>query len=218
MNEETRAKLGEMAVNAAKAVNYVGPGTVEFIYDCSTESFYFMEMNTRLQVEHPITEMITGQDLVEWQIKVIRLEPKVKLNFKIAEGLPLPLKQEELTIDGHSVEARIYAENTYNNFMPDTGKLLYFKYPANESNRLRIETGVQAGDEISIHYDPMIAKVVVKGRDRYEAIKRLDLALSQIHIVGVETNVPFLQRILRVDDFTEQKIDTKFITVGIYQK
>ncbi|KAF6385107.1 methylcrotonoyl-CoA carboxylase 1 [Rhinolophus ferrumequinum] len=148
---EVRKKLGEAAVRAAKAVNYVGAGTVEFIMD-SKHNFYFMEMNTRLQVEHPVTEMITGTDLVEWQLK-------------IAAGEKIPLSQEEITLQGHAFEARIYAEDPHNNFMPGAGPLVHLSIPQ-EDLSTRIETGVRQGDEVSVHYDPMIAKLVVWAADR----------------------------------------------------
>jgi len=160
--------LGEKAVAAAKAVNYEGAGTIEFIWDCDTEQFYFMEMNTRLQVEHPVTEMITNQDLVEWQLQV-------------ASGSDLPLNQEQIRINGHAIEARIYAENTENNFMPDVGRLKLFQLPPPRAD-VRVETGLREGDYISVYYDPMIAKVIAHGTTRNEALKKLSQALKEFRV------------------------------------
>ncbi|TRZ01118.1 hypothetical protein DNTS_007843 [Danionella cerebrum] len=164
ISAEVRQKLGEAAVRAAKAVNYVGAGTVEFIMDAQ-HNFFFMEMNTRLQVEHPVSEMITGTDLVEWQLRV-------------AAGERLPLTQEQIVLSGHSFEARIYAEDPNNNFLPGAGPLLHLSTPAADQNT-RIETGVRQGDEVSAHYDPMIAKLVVWGEDRSAALKKLRYCLRQ---------------------------------------
>ncbi|XP_011944182.1 PREDICTED: methylcrotonoyl-CoA carboxylase subunit alpha, mitochondrial isoform X5 [Cercocebus atys] len=164
---EVRKKLGEAAVRAAKAVNYVGAGTVEFIMD-SKHNFYFMEMNTRLQVEHPVTEMITGTDLVEWQLR-------------IAAGEKIPLSQEEITLQGHAFEARIYAEDPSNNFMPGAGPLVHLSTPRADPST-RIETGVRQGDEVSVHYDPMIAKLVVWAADRQAALTKLRYSLRQYNI------------------------------------
>ena len=147
IDENKRHSMGKTATQAALAVGYVGAGTVEFIFDEVTKEFYFMEMNTRLQVEHPVTEMITGLDLVEWQ-------------FKVASGLVLPLKQSEIIRNGHAVEARIYAENPYNSFLPTSGKLVHMSTPATGQN-VRIDSGVVQGDEISVFYDPLIAKLIV---------------------------------------------------------
>ncbi|XP_072852349.2 methylcrotonoyl-CoA carboxylase subunit alpha, mitochondrial [Pogona vitticeps] len=193
---EVRRKLGEAAVKAAKAVNYVGAGTVEFIMD-SQHNFYFMEMNTRLQVEHPVTEMITGTDLVEWQLK-------------IAAGDKIPLSQEEIQLKGHSFEARIYAEDPNNNFMPGAGPLLYLSTPPSDSCT-RIETGVRQGDEVSIHYDPMIAKLVVWSEDRQAALRKLRYCLQQYNIVGLSTNVDFLLNLSGHPEFAAGRIHTNFI-------
>ncbi|KAM3835263.1 methylcrotonoyl-CoA carboxylase subunit alpha, mitochondrial [Vipera latastei] len=193
---EVRRKLGEAAVRAAKAVNYVGAGTVEFIMD-SAHNFYFMEMNTRLQVEHPVTEMITGTDLVEWQLKV-------------AAGEKIPLTQEEIVLKGHAFEARIYAEDPNNNFMPGAGPLLHLSTPSADSCT-RIETGVRQGDEVSIHYDPMIAKLVVWAEDRPAALRRLRYCLQQYNIVGLSTNVDFLLNLSAHPDFEAGKVHTNFI-------
>uniref|UniRef100_W5LXL3 Methylcrotonoyl-CoA carboxylase subunit alpha, mitochondrial n=1 Tax=Lepisosteus oculatus TaxID=7918 RepID=W5LXL3_LEPOC len=171
ISPEVRRKLGEAAVRAAKAVSYVGAGTVEFIMD-SQHNFYFMEMNTRLQVEHPVTEMITGTDLVEWQLRV-------------AAGEALPLKQEEIALRGHSFEARIYAEDPDNDFLPGAGPLLHLSTPRADA-LTRIETGVRQGDEVSVHYDPMIAKLVVWGEDRSAALKKLRYCLRQYNVSSVD--------------------------------
>lgn len=196
ISEATRRAIGEAAVKAAKAVNYVGAGTVEFIMD-KNEKFYFMEMNTRLQVEHPITEMITGVDLVEWQIKV-------------AGGRPLPQRQEELKLRGHAFEARVYAEDPKNNFMPGAGMLQYLATPEPRTD-LRIETGVRQGDEVSVHYDPMIAKVVVWAEDRNAALLKIQAALLQYHVAGLSTNVPFLLSLASHAHFAAGEVHTGFI-------
>nr|KAF6382836.1 methylcrotonoyl-CoA carboxylase 1 [Pipistrellus kuhlii] len=193
---EVRKKLGEAAVRAAKAVNYVGAGTVEFIMD-SKHDFYFMEMNTRLQVEHPVTEMITGTDLVEWQLK-------------IAAGEKIPLSQEEITLQGHAFEARIYAEDPLNNFMPGAGPLVHLSTPPADL-ATRIETGVRQGDEVSVHYDPMIAKLVVWAADRQAALTKLQYSLRQYHIVGLHTNIDFLLRLAGHPEFKAGNVHTDFI-------
>lgn len=193
---EVRKRLGEAAVRAAKAVNYVGAGTVEFIMD-SKHDFYFMEMNTRLQVEHPVTEMITGTDLVEWQIKV-------------AAGEKIPLNQEEITLQGHAFEARIYAEDPQNNFMPGAGPLVHLATPPADLST-RIETGVRQGDEVSVHYDPMIAKLVVWAADRQAALTKLRSSLRQYHIVGLHTNIDFLLRLAGHPEFKAGNVHTDFI-------
>jgi 3-methylcrotonyl-CoA carboxylase alpha subunit len=196
MTPERRAAMGKAAVDAAKAVGYVGAGTVEFIAN-QDGSFYFMEMNTRLQVEHPVTEMITGLDLVEWQLRV-------------ASGEPLPLSQEQLEIDGHAIEARIYAEDPDKGFLPSTGRLLHLSPPP-ESDHVRIDTGVEQGDEITPHYDPMIAKLIVWGADRRQALARMRQALAQYRIVGVSNNVDFLARLVAVPSFANAELDTGLI-------
>ncbi|XP_055863272.1 methylcrotonoyl-CoA carboxylase subunit alpha, mitochondrial-like [Biomphalaria glabrata] len=196
LTEEVRKSIGEAAVRAARAVNYVGAGTVEFIMDKNLK-FYFMEMNTRLQVEHPITEMITGTDLVEWQLRV-------------AAGETLPMKQEELKIRGHAFEARIYAEDPDSGFMPGSGKLLHLKTPTPACD-LRIETGVRQGDEVSVHYDPMIAKLVVWSDDRQSALKRTVAALRDYHIVGLSTNIRFLMALASHQSFKAGDVNTDFI-------
>ncbi|MCW8861286.1 MAG: acetyl/propionyl/methylcrotonyl-CoA carboxylase subunit alpha [Rhodospirillales bacterium] len=196
MTPELRRKMGEAAVNAAKAIGYVGAGTVEFLLD-EDGSFYFMEMNTRLQVEHPVTEMITGQDLVEWQLRV-------------AEGGHLPLSQDELGVDGHSMEARIYAEDPDRNFLPATGTLRRLRFPVEEPH-VRVETGVREGDEVSIYYDPMIAKLVVWGEDRNAAVRLLRQALGEVKIAGLSTNVDFLASVAGHPAFMEGDVTTRFI-------
>jgi len=210
MTAERRAQMGEAAVAAAKAVNYQGAGTVEFIAE-QDGRFYFMEMNTRLQVEHPVTEAITGLDLVEWQLRV-------------AAGEPLPLKQEELTFRGHAIEARICAENPEGGFLPATGTLQVARWPAHvafrrnpdaerfhEAAAVRVDAGVGEGDAISPFYDSMIAKLIVWGEDRAQALARLDVALRDTHIVGLHTNVAFLRRCAATKSFTEADLDTALI-------
>ncbi len=184
------------AVDAAKAVGYVGAGTVEFIAH-QDGSFYFMEMNTRLQVEHPVTEMITGLDLVEWQLRV-------------AAGEPLPLRQDQLALDGHALEARIYAEDPDKGFLPSTGRLLHLSPPA-ESEHVRVDTGVEQGDAITPHYDPMIAKLIVWDRTRHAALARMRQALAQYRVVGVANNVEFLSRLVAVPSFANADLDTALI-------
>ncbi|THT98738.1 acetyl/propionyl/methylcrotonyl-CoA carboxylase subunit alpha [Lampropedia puyangensis] len=203
-----RQEMGQAAVAAAKAVNYVGAGTVEFIveqpggYDKPEDmKFYFMEMNTRLQVEHPVTEAITGADLVEWQLRV-------------AYGEPLPKQQEELHIHGHAIEARINAENPDNDFLPATGNLSVYRKPQASSfaiSEVRIDDGVREGDAISPYYDSMIAKLIVHGDTREQALARLDEALAQLHIVGLPTNVQFLRRAIKTESFAKGKLDTALI-------
>ncbi|WP_119153671.1 acetyl/propionyl/methylcrotonyl-CoA carboxylase subunit alpha [Caldimonas tepidiphila] len=196
MTPERRAAMGRAAVEAAKAVGYVGAGTVEFIAN-QDGSFYFMEMNTRLQVEHPVTEMITGLDLVEWQLRV-------------AAGEPLPLRQEQLAIHGHALEARIYAEDPDKGFLPSTGKLLHLAPPP-ESDHVRVDTGVEQGDEITPHYDPMIAKLIVWDLDRERALARMRAALAQYRVVGVANNVEFLSRLVTAPAFANADLDTALI-------
>ncbi|MFG6430910.1 acetyl/propionyl/methylcrotonyl-CoA carboxylase subunit alpha [Roseateles sp. LYH14W] len=200
MTAERRAQMGEAAVAAAKAVGYVGAGTVEFIAE-QDGRFYFMEMNTRLQVEHPVTEAITGQDLVEWQLRV-------------ASGEPLPLKQHELRMLGHAIEARICAENPDGGFLPATGRLDVARWPAHvafQRGTVRIDAGVREGDAISPFYDSMVAKLIVWGEDRAQALARLDLALRDTHIVGLQTNVAFLRRCAATASFSNADLDTGLI-------
>ncbi len=215
---DIRQKMGEAALQAAKAINYVGAGTVEFLYD-EDGSFYFMEMNTRLQVEHPVTEMITGEDLVRWQLDV-------------AEGKALPKTQSELTLTGHAFEARIYAEDPNNDFLPASGTLSLIKTPMlstttsdqnspliktptissqSSASKVRIDTGVQQGDDISVYYDPMISKLVVWGENREAALKQLISALKQYHIDGVTTNIDFLIDVASSTPFSNAELTTTFI-------
>jgi 3-methylcrotonyl-CoA carboxylase alpha subunit len=196
MTLERRRQMGEAAVAAAKAVGYVGAGTVEFIAN-QDGSFYFMEMNTRLQVEHPVTEMITGQDLVEWQLRV-------------AAGQPLPLAQEQLQIRGHALEARIYAEDANKGFLPSTGKLIRLSPPA-ESLNVRVDTGVEEGDEITPFYDPMIAKLIVWDEHRDAALARMRKALADYQVAGVTTNIDFLSRLVACPAFAGADLDTGLI-------
>ncbi len=201
MSQARRNSMGEAAVAAAKAIGYVGAGTVEFIAEPgegkAAGTFYFMEMNTRLQVEHPVTEMITGLDLVEWQLRV-------------ACGEPLPRTQDELAINGHALEARIYAEDPAKNFLPSTGRIAHLTTPA-ESRHVRIDTGVCAGDAITPFYDPMIAKLIVWDVDRPSALARMRSALEQFQVVGVSTNTEFLARLIACEAFAAADLDTGLI-------
>ena len=211
MTEELRARMGQAAVEAARAVDYVGAGTVEFIVEQpggyahpEQMKFYFMEMNTRLQVEHPVTEAITGLDLVEWQLRV-------------ANGEPLPLRQDQLQIHGHAIEARICAENPDNNFLPATGTLQVYGLPAHVTferapQGTRVDSGVRQGDTISPFYDSMVAKLIVHGATRAEALARLDAALAQTHIVGLATNVQFLRHVTTSASFAQAQLDTALIS------
>lgn len=196
MSESLRREMGEAAVTAARAIDYRGAGTVEFLLD-EDGSFYFMEMNTRLQVEHPVTEMITGQDLVQWQLQV-------------ASGVALPLHQDEVQINGHAFEARVYAEDPDNDFLPATGTLDFLQ-PPEESAHVRIDTGVRQGDEVSVYYDPMIAKLVVWDESRERALQRLGNALAEYRISGTVTNLDFLYNLATSRPFVEAELDTGFI-------
>ena len=204
MTQKRRNEMGEAALAAARAVNYVGAGTVEFIAESGTDRagalsgpFYFMEMNTRLQVEHPVTEMITGLDLVEWQLRV-------------AAGEPLPLAQDDLAIRGHAIEARVYAEDPARDFLPQTGRLAHLRFPADAAD-LRTDTGVEAGASITPYYDPMIAKLIAWGQDRRAALARLASALDEVEIAGLRTNVEFLARTVRSRAFAAAELDTGLI-------
>jgi len=204
MTAALRAQMGEAAVAAASAVNYVGAGTVEFIVEQREDGsmqFFFMEMNTRLQVEHPVTEAITGQDLVEWQLRV-------------ASGEPLPLRQDQLVLSGHAIEARICAESPDNNFLPATGTLHVYGLPACtsfERGVVRVDSGVRQGDAISPFYDSMVAKLIVHGDTREQALARLDAALAHTHIVGPSTNVQFLRHVIQSESFRKANLDTALI-------
>ncbi|RBP17648.1 3-methylcrotonyl-CoA carboxylase alpha subunit [Roseiarcus fermentans] len=193
---ERRKAMGEAAVAAARAVNYVGAGTVEFIAE--GDAFYFMEMNTRLQVEHPVTEMVTGLDLVEWQIRV-------------AAGEPLPLGPERLRLRGAAIEARVYAEDPARDFLPAVGTLRHLRQPAEKPGEVRVDTGVAQGDRITPHYDPMIAKLIVWGEDRPAAVRRLAAALADYEVVGVATNLDLLRRIADHPAYAAAELDTGFI-------
>ena len=195
LSPERRRAMGEAGCAAARAVGYFGAGTVEFIVE--EDAFYFMEMNTRLQVEHPVTEMITGQDLVEWQLLV-------------AAGETLPLRQDELSITGHAIEARLYAEDPERDFLPSIGTIRHFATPA-QGPHVRIDTGVRSGDAISMHYDPMIAKLIVWDRDRTSALQRLTHALDECAIVGIRSNVGFLRAIAGHPAFAAAELETGFI-------
>jgi 3-methylcrotonyl-CoA carboxylase alpha subunit len=204
LTPELRRSLGETAIAAARAVGYIGAGTVEFLVDQDAQ-FYFMEMNTRLQVEHPVTEMITGHDLVEWQLRV-------------AAGMPLPVPQNRLTIHGHAIEARIYAENPDKHFLPSVGTLRILKLPEAvefEIGRapapVRVDSGVRAGDLITPYYDPMIAKLIVWGIDRTDAVARLGTALSDFVTLGLQTNRAFLSRLVSSSEFVAADFDTNLI-------
>ena len=198
MTAEMRAAMGRAAVRAAEAIGYRGAGTVEFIVDASEglrpDRFWFMEMNTRLQVEHPVTEAVTGVDLVEWQ-------------FRVAAGEPLPARQEELALAGHAVEARLYAEDVPRGFLPATGRLSHLRFPAT----VRADTGVRAGDEITPHYDPMIAKIVVHGATRDIALSKLRRALDDTEVAGTVTNLGFLRALARHVGFGKGDVDTGLI-------
>ncbi len=197
-DDDMREKMGAAAVAAARAIAYRGAGTIEFIVGADRQ-FFFMEMNTRLQVEHPITEMITGEDLVEWQLRV-------------AAGEPLPLAQNEIITGGHAIEVRICAEDPANDFLPETGRMQLFATPiADEDEDVRLDTGVVTGDTISVYYDPMIAKLITWGADRDEATRRMQNALGETEVLGVKTNLEFLQQLVRHPAFLAGDTDTGFI-------
>lgn len=195
LGAKLRAELGRAALAAARAIGYVGAGTVEFLLD--KKLFYFMEMNTRLQVEHPVTEMVTGHDLVAWQLRV-------------AAGEPLPCRQEDLALRGHAVEARLYAEDPARGFLPAAGRLERLRFPE-VGAQVRIDSGVREGDEISRHYDPMIAKLIVAGADRPAALAGLERALGETEVAGVATNLAFLRRIAAHAAYRAGRIDTAFV-------
>jgi len=206
MTAEMRAAMGRAATEAARAVGYEGAGTVEFIADGAQglrpNGFWFMEMNTRLQVEHPVTEAITGLDLVE-------------LQFRVAAGEALPLGQDDVRIDGHAAEARLYAEDPERNFLPSTGKLTALEFPGGEG--VRIDTGVEAGSVVSPYYDPMIAKVIAHGHDRNEALERLATALGNTVVVGPHANAAFLKALVSHPEFRAGRFDTGFIDRNLSQ-
>lgn len=196
LEEKQRAALGQLAIAAARAINYAGAGTVEFIMD-EDGACYFMEMNTRLQVEHPVTELVTGQDLVAWQLRV-------------AAGEPLPATQEQLALRGHALEARLYAEDPHNGFLPATGRLNRLRFPE-ESAHVRVDAGVRQGDVITMHYDPMMAKLIVWDEDRARCLQRMSDALHQTEVDGVATNIDFLAAVVAHPAFQAADIDTGFI-------
>lgn len=193
---ELRKEMGECAVKVAKAVNYVGAGTVEFLVSDVDRSFYFLEMNTRLQVEHPVTELVTGIDLVREQIRV-------------AWGEELSFSQDEIQINGHAIECRVYAEDPDANFMPSPGKITRLRLP--QGPGVRDDGGVYEGAEVSIYYDPMISKLAVHGRDRNEAIDRMRRALEEYEVGGIKTTLPFFRDVMRDQEFIDGKLDTGFI-------
>ena len=196
LDSDLRARMGAAAVAAAQAVGYVNAGTVEFIVDPETRAFYFLEMNTRLQVEHPITEMVTGLDLAQWQIR-------------IAAGEPFPYPQHALAQQGHALECRVYAEDPASGFLPSTGDLLLTRFP--QGPGIRVDAGVIAGGAITHHYDPLIAKIIVHAEDRNAAIRRMIYALQQTAIHGVTTNIDFLLAVLQHPDFRAGRADTKWV-------
>ena len=197
LSTDLRRHLHESALRLVEEQRYLGAGTVEFIYDCDRDEFYFLEMNTRIQVEHSVTEMITGIDLVRWQV-----EAAVQAYDRI--------KEYDHDCSGHGLECRLYAERPEANFLPSTGVLTRFAFPAEEGD-LRIDTGLREGDRITPFYDPMIAKVITKGSTRREAIMRMSDALSRIEIAGVSTNLNFLREIIHDARFTELRITTRYI-------
>ena len=196
LTPELRARMGESAVNAAKAVNYFNAGTVEFIFDPKLSTFYFLEMNTRLQVEHPVTELVTGLDLVHWQIR-------------IAAGEKFPFTQEDLHQHGHAIECRVYAEDPSTGFLPSTGKLLQFIQP--QGPGIRVDSGFAIGDDVTHFYDPLLAKLIVHAGSREDAIQRMKNALRDFIVHGVVTNIDFMQTVLETDDFKQGKISTRWV-------
>jgi len=197
LTPELRRQMGEAAVAVARSDGYVNAGTVEFLLDSENGQFYFLEMNTRLQVEHPITEQVLGLDLVEWQVR-------------IASGEELNFSQDDIHARGHAMECRIYAEDPYHNFVPSVGTLVKWLPPSGPG--LRLDSGVAQGQEISTHYDPMLAKLIAWGPDRSSSLQRMDLALSQFPVLGLVTNIPFLRQVIRRPRFLEGDYDTGFLT------
>jgi len=194
---ELRRRMGEEAVKMGRVVKYSGAGTVEFLLADATREFYFLEMNTRLQVEHPVTELVTGRDLVREQ-------------FRVATGEPLSFTQEEVSWQGHAIECRIYAEDPANNFFPSPGRITHLREPSGPG--IRVDSGVAPHSEVSIHYDPMIAKLAVWGRTRDEAIERLRGALDEYEVSGITTNLPFFREVAEDEEFVSGHLDTGFIT------
>ena len=197
LTPELRRQMGEAAVAVARSAGYINAGTVEFLLDSENGQFYFLEMNTRLQVEHPITEQVLGLDLVEWQVR-------------IASGEELTLKQDDIQARGHAMECRIYAEDPYDNFVPSVGTLVKWLPPSGPG--LRLDSGVAQGQQISTHYDPMLAKLIAWGPDRSSSLQRMDLALSQFPVLGLVTNISFLRDVIRHPRFLEGDYDTGFLT------
>lgn len=195
LDEGTRQKMGQVAIEAARACDYVNAGTIEFLYDKSG-NFYFLEMNTRLQVEHPVTELVAGVNLVKEQ-------------FLIAAGEKLRFTQDDVRLNGHAIECRIYAEDPFNNFMPDTGKINYLRQPGGYG--VRVDSGIESGTEVSIHFDPMLSKLIVWGQDRVAAISRIEAALKNYRIKGVRTVIPFLLAVMKHPEFRYGHFDTGFI-------
>ena len=193
---QLRRRMGEAAKTLALAVQYTGAGTVEFLLSDTTREFYFLEMNTRLQVEHPVTELVTGFDLVREQ-------------FRVANGEPLSFKQEDVEWRGHAIECRIYAEDPDNNFFPSPGRISYLREPSGPG--IRVDSGVQMHSEVSIHYDPMVAKLAVWGSTRREAIDRLARALDEYAVTGITTTLPFFRDVVKDDEFIDARLDTGFI-------
>ncbi len=196
LTPELRRQMGEAAVNAARAVNYFNAGTIEFIFDPALSSFFFLEMNTRLQVEHPITELTTGLDLAQWQIRV-------------AAGERFPYSQEQLTQRGHAIECRVYAEDPANGFLPSAGKLLQYIEPRGPG--IRVDSGFRAGDEVTHFYDPLLAKLIVHAEDRDTAIQKMQAALRDFIVHGVTTNIDFMQAVLSHPDFANGEVSTKWV-------
>lgn len=195
LDEELRSEMGEVGIAAAKACDYVNAGTIEFLVDID-KNYYFLEMNTRLQVEHPVTEMITGVDLAKEQIKV-------------AAGERLSFSQEDIQIQGHAIECRIYAEDSQSNFMPDIGKISYLRNP--DGPGVRVDGGIEWGDNVGLHFDPMLSKLITFGKDRDEAIDRMNSALGQYEVIGFKTVIPFLKAVMKSDRFRNKYFDTGFI-------
>lgn len=196
LTPKIREKMGQAAVVAAKAVHYHNAGTIEFIFDPKTSQYYFLEMNTRLQVEHPITELVTGIDLVQWQIR-------------IAAGEKFPFEQDDFHQDGHAIECRVYAEDPMNNFLPSTGKLLQFIEPRGPG--IRVDSGFAIGNEVTHFYDPLLAKLIVHAENRETAIQKMQTALRDFVVHGVATNIDFMQAVLKHDDFANGRVSTKWV-------
>lgn len=196
LTPEIRARMGEAAVRAAKTVNYFNAGTVEFIFDPKTSQYYFLEMNTRLQVEHPVTELVTGLDLVRWQIR-------------IAAGEKFPFQQEDIHQHGHAIECRVYAEDPANGFLPSTGKLLQFIQPYGPG--IRVDSGFALGSDVTHFYDPLLAKLIVHAENREAAIQRMQTALHDFVVHGVVTNIDFMRAVLATDDFKQGNVSTRWV-------